>query len=247
MALHGGLIPYTATFLVFYDYMRPPVRLAALTGDRVVFIFTHDSLGLGEDGPTHQPIEQVAGLRSVPGLTTIRPADATETVEAWRMALQKQNGPTALVLTRQGLPVFDRKDLAPAEGVQKGGYILWQASDKPEVILIGSGSEVHIALEAGRMLKEKGISARVVSLPSWDVFEAQSEDYRRSVLPAGIKARVSVEAGLTFGWCRYTGDSGVAVGIDHFGASAPGKTLYEKFGITAARVMAEAMRLVDAG
>jgi transketolase len=246
LALHGGIIPYTATFLIFYDYMRPPVRLAAFTKDRVVFVFTHDSIGLGEDGPTHQPVEQLVGLRSVPNLTTIRPADATETVEAWKLALEKSDGPTALVLTRQSLPVLDRKALAPSEGVRRGGYVLWESSSEPEAVLIATGSEVHIALEAGRMLKEKGISSRVVSLPSWEIFEAQSEDYRRTVIPPACKAKVSVEAASTLGWGRYVGDSGVSIGIDHFGASAPGKMLYEKFGITAQRVVAEAMRLLDA-
>jgi transketolase len=246
LALHGGIIPYTATFLIFYDYMRPPVRLAAFTGDRVVFVFTHDSIGLGEDGPTHQPVEQLIGLRAVPGLTTIRPADATETQEAWKLALEKSDGPTALILTRQALPVLDRKVLAPSEGVRRGGYVLWETSDNPEAILIATGSEVHIALEAARMLKEKGISSRVVSLPSWEIYEAQSEDYRRAVIPPGSKARVSIEAGSTLGWRRYVGDSGVSIGIDHFGASAPGKVLYEKFGITAQRVVTEAIRILDA-
>jgi transketolase len=243
MALHGGIIPYTATFMVFSDYMRPPIRLASLMEKQVIFIFTHDSIGLGEDGPTHQPIEQLAGLRSVPNLTTIRPADATETAEAWKLALEKTNGPTALILTRQSLPVLDRHALAPASGVKNGGYILWQCSTNQDVILIGTGSEVHIALEAGRMLKEKGISARVVSLPSWDIFDSQSEEYRHSVLPPEIKARVSIEAGSTFGWKRYVGETGTAIGIDHFGASAPGKVLYDKFNITARRMADEAMRL----
>jgi len=247
MSLHGGVIPYTATFLIFYDYMRPSLRLAALTGDRVVFIFTHDSIGLGEDGPTHQPVEQLLGLRSVPNLTTIRPADAMETAEAWKLALEKGNGPTALILTRQALPVIDRNEMSLSSGVRRGGYTLWQSAEEPEIILIGTGSEVHIALEAARILKEKGIAARVVSLPSWEIFEAQSEEYRRSVIPPEIKARISIEAGSTLGWCRYTGDGGVAIGIDHFGASAPGKVLYDKFGITAQRVVAEAMRLLDTG
>ncbi|RJO62564.1 MAG: transketolase [Dehalococcoidia bacterium] len=247
MALHDGVIPYTATFLIFYDYMRPSVRLAALMGVRSVFLFTHDSIGLGEDGPTHQPVEHLLGLRSVPNLTTIRPADAAETIEAWKLALEKKTGPTALIFTRQALPILDHKEMSSALGVRRGGYTLWQASNKPELILIGTGSEVHIALEAARMLKEKGISSRVVSLPSWEIFEAQSEEYRRSVIPPQVKARISIEAGTTIGWCRYTGDKGVAVGIDHYGASAPGKVLYEKFGITAQRVVAEAMRLLDAG
>ncbi len=247
IALHGGIIPYTATFLVFYDYMRPPVRLAALTGDRVIFIFTHDSIGLGEDGPTHQPVEHIVGLRSVPNLTTIRPADATETVEAWKLALENKNGPTALVLTRQALPVLDRNILAPSEGVRYGGYVLWEASNNPEALLIASGSEVHMALEAARTLKEKGISSRVVSLPSWEIFNAQNQDYRHAVIPPHIKARVSIEAGSTFGWCRYVGDSGVSIGIDHFGASAPAGELYQKFGITVQNVVSATMRLLGAG
>jgi transketolase len=247
MALHGGIIPYTATFLIFYDYMRPPVRLTALTGDRVIFIFTHDSIGLGEDGPTHQPIEQLVSLRSVPNLTTLRPADATETVEAWKLALEKSTGPTALIFTRQALPILDRSKLTPAAGVQKGAYSLWDAAASPEVILIGTGSEVHIALEASRLLQDKGISSRVVSMPSWDLFEAQSEEYRNSVIPNNVKARISIEAGSTLGWSRYTGDSGANIGIDHYGASAPGKIIYDKFGITAQNVVAEAMRLLDAG
>jgi len=245
LALHGGVIPYTATFLIFYDYMRPPVRLAALMEQRVIFIFTHDSVGLGEDGPTHQPVEQFCGLRSVPNITVIRPADATETAEAWKLALQKRNGPTALILTRQAVPMLDHSTLAPASNVNKGGYILWQASDRPQLLLIATGSEVHIALEAGRLLKDKGISTRVVSLPSWETFEAQSEEYRNTVIPPDIQARISIEAGVTLGWERYVGDKGIALGIDHFGASAPGKMLYEKFGLTAQRVVEEAQKLIQ--
>jgi transketolase len=245
MALHGGIIPYTATFLIFYDYMRPPVRLAALMKQRIIYIFSHDSVALGEDGPTHQPIEQLAGLRAVPNLTVIRPADATETVEAWRVALEHRHGPTALVLTRQKLPVLDRKELAPASGgVQRGGYILWQATESPEVILIGTGSEVHIALEAGRLLKEKGISARVVSLPSWELFDAQPAEYRENILPPELKARVSIEAAATLGWERYVGTEGVTIGLDHFGASAQGRVIYEHFGLTAERMADEALRLI---
>jgi transketolase len=244
MALHRGIIPYTATFLIFYDYMRPPVRLAALMEQRVIFIFTHDSVGLGEDGPTHQPIEQLAGLRAVPGLVTLRPADATETVEAWKIALQRCQGPTALVLTRQKLPILDRKVLATTGEIQRGGYILWQANDKPEVILIGTGSEIHIALEAGRILGEKGIAVRVVSLPSWELFDAQSKEYRDSVLPPGIKARVSIEAAATMGWERYVGSEGVAIGINRFGASAPYKKIYEELRLTPQRVAEEAEGLL---
>ena len=247
MALHRGVIPYTATFLIFYDYMRPPVRLAALMEQRVIYIFTHDSVGLGEDGPTHQPIEQLAGLRSVPNLTVLRPADATETVEAWRIALKNRRGPTALVLTRQKLPLLDRTELAPASGVERGGYTLWQAAASPEVILIGTGSEVHIALEAGKLLKQKGVLARVVSLPCWELFDAQSKEYRDSVLPPGLRARISIEAAVTMGWERYVGMEGIAIGIDRFGVSAPGGVIYEQFGLTAQRMADEARRLLKKG
>ncbi|HEY3417147.1 MAG TPA: transketolase, partial [Armatimonadota bacterium] len=241
LALHGGVIPYTATFLVFSDYMRPTIRLAALMGVRVVFVFTHDSIGLGEDGPTHQPIEQIMSLRAIPNLTVIRPAEATETAEAWRAALLKKTGPTLLALTRQNLSVFDQ----PASASRQGGYVLWQANDgTPDVILIGTGSEVHIALEAGKALAADGINARVVSLPSWELFDAQSADYRESVLPAAVRARVSVEAGITFGWERYLGFDGVAIGMKSFGASAPMEVLYEKFGITAEAVANAARGIV---
>ncbi|MBU2535340.1 MAG: transketolase [Chloroflexi bacterium] len=246
MALHGGIIPFTGTFLIFYDYMRPPVRLAAMMGLRVIYIFSHDSVGLGEDGPTHQPVEQLAGLRSVPNLVTIRPADATETVEAWKIALQRRDGPTALVLSRQNLPVLGRNNLAPASSVQRGGYVLWEAA-APDLIIIGTGSEIHIALEAGKMLQEKGIKARVVSLPSWELFDAQPAEYRDTVLPKNIKARVSIEAGSPLGWERYAGDNGVIIGIPHFGASAPGKIIYEKLGLTAQRVADEAENLLRGG
>ena len=247
MALHGGTIPYTATFLIFSDYMRPPMRLASIMEQRVIHIFTHDSIGMGEDGPTHQPIEQLAGLRAVPGLTVLRPCDATETSEAWKVAIQRRGGPTTLVLTRQNLPILDRASLAPAEGVKKGGYVLWETSSKPKVILIGTGSEVHIALEAGKMLAADGIAVRVVSLPSWELFDAQPVSYRDSVLPPAIKARVAVEAASPLGWERYVGFEGAMVSISHFGASAPGGIVYEKFGFTAANVAQEARRLVQGG
>ena len=247
LALHGGIIPYTGTFLVFYDYMRPPVRLAAMMGLRVIYVFSHDSVGLGEDGPTHQPIEQLVGLRAVPNLVALRPADATETVEAWKIALQRRHGPTALVLSRQNLPVLDREALAPATGVQCGGYILWEAATPPDVILIGTGSEVHIALEAGKLLQASDVSARVVSMPSWELFDAQPEDYRNSVLPPDIKARVSIEAGMPLGWERYVGSEGVAIGLERFGASAPGKVIYEQLGLTAQRMTDEALNLLRGG
>ena len=246
MSLHGGTIPYTATFLIFSDYMRPPMRLAALMGLRVVYIFTHDSIGLGEDGPTHQPIEQLLGMRGVPNLVVLRPADATENVEAWKVAMERTNGPTVMVLSRQALPVLNRDELAPASGVQKGGYVLWEHSPNPEVILMGTGSELHIAFEAGKTLSESGVSARVVSLPSWELFDAQPREYRDSVLPPDVRARISIEAATPVGWERYVGLDGVVVGIPHFGASAPASVLYEKFGLTAQHLVDEARRLVAA-
>ena len=245
MALHGGIIPYAGTFLVFSDYMRPPMRLAAMMGLRVIYVFTHDSIGIGEDGPTHQPVEQLMNLRAVPNLTVIRPADATETTEAWRAALLNQHGPTALIFTRQNLPVLDRRELAPASGLQQGAYILWEASEAaPEVILIGTGSEVHIALEAGRQLASLSVNVRVVSMPSWELFDQQPASYRDRVLPPAVKARLAVEAGITPGWEHYVGLEGAVVGMAGFGASAPGEVLYEQFGITAANVVAKAMALV---
>ncbi len=244
MSLHGGIIPYTGTFLIFYDYMRPPIRLAALMGIRVIYIFTHDSVGLGEDGPTHQPIEQLMGLRTVPELVTIRPADATETVEAWKVALERRHGPTALILSRQSLPVLNRTTLAPASGVQHGGYTLWEATATPDIIIISTGSEVHIALEAGRLLQEQGIAARVVSLPSWQLFDAQPAEYRNAVLPPNIRARVSIEAATPLGWERYIGLDGTAIGLSRFGASAPGKVIYEQLGLTARHVVDEALKLL---
>jgi len=245
MALHGGAIPYTATFLTFSDYMRPPMRLAALMGIRVIYIFTHDSIGLGEDGPTHQPIEQLMNLRAIPNMTVIRPADATETAEAWRAALLNTDGPTALVFTRQKLPVLDRTALPPAEGVQQGAYVLWDSTaDSPEVILIGTGSEVHIALEAGRELATEGVKVRVVSMPSWELFDQQPMDYRESVLPSAVRERVAVEAGMTLGWEHYVGLDGAVVGMRSFGASAPAEILSERFGITAHNVVAQAKALL---
>ena len=245
MALHGGIIPYTATFLIFSDYMRPSIRLAALMERRVVYIFTHDSIGLGEDGPTHQPIEQLMGLRAVPNLAVLRPADATETVEAWKVALDRRHGPTVLSLSRQNLPLLDRAKLGPASGVRKGAYVLWETAPEPDVVLIGTGSEVHIAMDAAKLLLDHGTPARVVSMPSWELFDQQAEEYRQSVLPTGMLARVSVEAGTPLGWERYVGLGGAAVGVDHFGASAPAGVLYEQFGITAEHVAQEATRVLD--
>jgi transketolase len=246
MALHGGLIPYGGTFLVFADYMRPPIRLAAMMGLKVIYVFTHDSIGLGEDGPTHQPVEHLAALRAIPDLTVLRPCDANETVEAWRFALEQKDGPVVLALTRQSVPVLDREAFASADGLHRGAYVLSPTNEDedPEVILMGTGSEVHLAIEAARTLEEKGVSARVVSMPSWELFDRQPEAYQSRVLPAAVKARVAVEAGIIQGWHRYLGEKGEFVGLDHFGASAPYKTLYEKFGITTDRIVEKALELL---
>ncbi len=246
MALHGGLIPYGGTFLVFSDYMRPAIRLAALMDLKIIYIFTHDSIGLGEDGPTHQPIEHLSALRTIPNLTVIRPCDANETSEAWRYALESQKGPVALALSRQNLPTLDRSTFAPASELSKGAYILHDTRDgKPDVILIATGSEVPIALEAYEKLEEKSVKARVVSMPSWELFDKQSEDYQCQVLPSEIKSRIAIEAGITQGWHRYVGSAGEVIGLDSFGASAPYKVLYEKFGITADRVVEKALALLS--
>ena len=234
MALHGGWRIYGATFLVFSDYFKPSIRLAAMMEIPVIYIFTHDSIFLGEDGPTHQPVEQLAGLRAIPNLTVIRPADATETAEAWMVALRNTHGPTALVLTRQGVPVLDRTKLAPARNLAQGAYVLWESgSGEPEVILIGTGSEVSVALDAGRKLAERGKRVRVVSMPSWELFEKQSPDVREAVLPAACRKRIILEAGCSKGWDKYAGTEGRVVSLDRFGASAPHKVLAEKFGFVA--------------
>ena len=246
MALHGGVIPYTGTFLIFYDYMRPPVRLAALSKIRVVFVFTHDSVGLGQDGPTHQPIEHLAGMRALSGMVTLRPADATEVAETWKVALERKDGPTSLILTRQNIPVLDRTALAPATGVRKGGYVLWETARFPDIILIATGSEVHIALEAGRTLATStGAHVRVVSLPSWELFDAQPVDYRRSVLPPRVWRRISIEAASTMGWERFVGPDGISIGVSRFGASAPGEVIYQKLGLTAQNVLEKATELLE--
>jgi len=240
IARHGGLLPFCATFLVFSDYMRPPVRLAAMMGCKVVYVFTHDSIGIGQDGPTHQPVEQLMSLRTVPNLTVIRPCDAGETREAWLAALRGQ-GPTALILTRQNLPVLDRGKYAPAEGLHRGGYVLWESGGDPQVILVGTGSEVHVALRAAELLATEGVNVRVVSLPSWELFEAQPEGYKREVLPPGVP-KVAVEAGVTLGWARY---ADVAIGVDRYGASAPGPEVMEKLGISPEKVAAAARELLS--
>ncbi len=245
MALHGGVIPYTATFLTFADYMRPPMRLAALMGLRVIFVFTHDSIGVGEDGPTHQPIEQVMNLRQVPNMTVLRPADANETLEAWHLAITNTKGPTTLIFSRQNLPVLDRTSCAPASGARQGGYILWESSSEPEIIFIATGSEVSMTLAAAQKLAQEGKKVRVVSLPSWEIFDKQPRDYREKVLPSHVTARIAVEAGITLGWEHYLGLDGKIIGMETFGASAPGPVLYEKFGFTVENIISKAKELLQ--
>jgi transketolase len=241
MALHGGIRPFGSTFLVFSDYMRPAIRLAALMKLPVTYIFTHDSIGLGEDGPTHQPIEHLAALRAIPNLSVIRPGDAAETAQAWRMAMERTDGPTALVLTRQKLPEPDHAQLAPAAGARRGGYILFDPTATPRAIVIASGSELHLALEAAERMNADHVPVRVVSLPSWDHFRNEPQAYRDEVLPPGVPARVSVEAASRFGWTEWIPPGGESIGIDHFGASAPAERLFQEFGFTTDAVV-EALR-----
>uniref|UniRef100_A0A7C1JS92 Transketolase n=1 Tax=Caldilinea aerophila TaxID=133453 RepID=A0A7C1JS92_9CHLR len=250
MALHGGVLPFGGTFLVFSDYMRGAIRLAALSGLRVIYVFTHDSIGLGEDGPTHQPIEHLAALRAMPNLTVIRPADANETSQAWRAALLNANGPTALALTRQNVPIYDREGegLGAAEELLKGGYVFYEhAPNGLQVVLIGTGSEVQIAYDAARQLAAEGVGVRVVSLPSWELFQAQPADYRAAVLPPDLP-KVAIEAAATFGWERWVGNDprkGAIIGVDRFGASAPYQRIYKEFGLTVERVVDVARQLIN--
>jgi len=242
LAAHGGLLPFSATFLVFSDYMKPSIRLGALSKLKVFYVFTHDSIGVGEDGPTHEPVEQLAGLRAIPGLTVIRPGDATETAEAWAFAVQ-HDGPTLFALSRQNLPQLDRAN-AKEPSVAKGAYILVEAEGgAPEVILIGTGSEVSLCVNAQEKLKAYGIPARVVSMPCWSLFDAQDAAYREFVLPGSVKKRVTVEAGSSQGWHRWASE-GTVIGIDHYGASAPGDLVMKNFGFTAEHVTAAALRLM---
>ncbi len=245
LALHGGIRPYGSTFLVFADYMKPAIRLAALMGLPTLYVFSHDSIGLGEDGPTHQPVEHLAMLRSIPNLRLLRPGDAAEAAEAWRVALERTGGPTALVLTRQKVPTIDRAapGIGAAAGVRRGGYVLFEPPTLPRAVLIASGSELSLALGAARALGEEGIPTRVVSLPSWELYREQPAEYREAVLPAALQARVSVEAAATFGWREWLGSEGLAVGIDHFGASAPGERLLQEFGFTQDAVVAAVRRV----
>jgi transketolase len=247
IAYHGGLRPFVATFLVFSDYERPAIRLAALSRLPVVHVFTHDSVLVGEDGPTHQPVEHLASLRAIPNLVVLRPADAEETVEAWRVALEYTDGPVALVLTRQPVPVLDRTRYAPASGLRRGGYVLADCPGELELILIGTGSEVALCVEAYERLRAEGVRVRVVSLPSWELFDRQPASYREEVLPPTVRRRLAVEAGRPFGWERYVGCGGRVVGVDRFGASAPHAVLAQKFGLTPQAVYEAARQLLEGG
>ena len=246
MAAHGGIIPFGSTFLIFSDYMRPSIRLAALMGLGVIYVFTHDSVGLGEDGPTHQPIEQLAALRAIPRLVVIRPGDANETAVAWRVAIETRDRPVALALTRQNVPTLDRTQFAAADGLRRGAYVLADPPDgRPDLVLIGTGSEVSLAVAAREKLSERKIQARVVSMPSWELFDLQPKEYRDSVLPPSIKRRVAVEAALPQGWHRYVGDGGDVIGIERFGASAPGNVVMEKLDFTVNHVVERALALLE--
>ena len=247
MCLHGGVRGFSATFLVFSDYMRPSMRLAALMRQPSLFVFTHDSIGLGEDGPTHQPIEHLMSLRAMPNFRVLRPADANEVRDCWKSAIEHTEGPSALVLTRQGVPTIDHSELDGFGDASKGAYVLADNSDgePPEAAILATGSEVEIALDAWRQLTDDGVAARVVSMPCWEIFEEQDEDYRKNVLPSSTTARVSIEAGATHGWRQFIGDEGVAIGIDRFGASAPYQEIYENLGLTSERVVREVLELLN--
>ena len=245
MAIYGGIIPFGATFLIFSDYMRPAIRLAALMKQKVIYVFTHDSIGLGEDGPTHQPIEQIASLRAIPNLVVIRPADANETVEAWKYAINHKGGPVALILTRQKLSIIDQNKFGSAKGLQNGAYIVKESKQKPDLLLIASGSEVSLSITAAEQLEADGKNVRVISFPSWEIFEQQSDEYKKQIFPAEIKSRVAVEMGVGMGWQKYVGDYGEAISIETFGASAPDSVLYEKYGFTVENVAAIAKKVLN--
>jgi transketolase len=245
MAAHGGIIPFGSTFLIFSDYLRPSIRLAALMELGVIYVFTHDSVGVGEDGPTHQPIEQLAALRAIPRLIVIRPADANETAVAWRVAVASRSRPVALVLTRQNVPTLDRTKFAAAEGLQKGAYVLADAPNgRPDIVLVATGSEVSLIVAAGEKLAQQKVQARIVSMPSWELFDQQPKEYREAILPASVRARLAVEAALPQGWHRYVGDGGEVIGIERFGASAPGNVVMEKLGFTVDNVVERALGLL---
>ncbi len=246
IAAHEGLIPFGATFLTFSDYMRPAIRLASIMQLHVIYVFTHDSIGMGEDGPTHQPIEHLASLRAMPGIVVVRPADANETTEAWRYILEARNKPVALILTRQNVPILNRNELASEKGLHKGAYILADSPEEyPQLILIASGSEVSLIVAARKKLLEQHIGVRLVSMPCWEIFEEQTQEYKDSVLPPAVVARISVEAGASLGWQKYTGTQGENISIDHFGASAPGPVLLREFGFTVDHIIQKALKLLE--
>ena len=249
LSLHGGMVkPYGSTFLIFSDYMRPAVRLSALMRLPVVWVWTHDSVGLGEDGPTHQPVEHYAALRAIPNLWVVRPGDANETSYAWKVALEREEGPVAILLTRQDVPVLDRNEVGDASGLERGAYVLWEPENGNgalDLVLIATGSEVSVALEAAKRLQEEGVAARVVSMPCWELFELQPADYRDSVLPQEVELRLAVEAGVSLGWHKWVGDRGDVVSIERFGASAPGTTVLTKFGYVAENVAGRAQALLE--
>jgi transketolase len=245
-AAHGGIVkPYGSTFLIFSDYMRGAVRLSALMRLPVLWVWTHDSVAVGEDGPTHQPIEHYASLRAIPGLWVIRPGDANEVSHAWGVALEREDGPVALLLSRQSIPVLDRSQVAPADGVARGGYVLWDSSPAPELILIATGAEVAPTLQAARSLADGGSAVRVVSMPCMELFEAQTQAYRDQVLPVDVRARLAVEPGASMSWWKWVGIDGDVLGVDHFGASAPGATVLREFGFSAENIAARARALLD--
>jgi transketolase len=245
LAYHGGVIPFGATFFVFSDYMRPPVRLSALSHLGSIWVFTHDSIGVGEDGPTHQAVEHMAALRAIPNLTTLRPADANEVCEAWRVAVENRHNPTALVLTRQNIPTLDRTIYAPAAGLRKGAYVLADlGKGKPQIILMASGSEVGLIVQAGKLLENQGVNVRLVSFPSWELFESQDEAYHESVLPADIELRIAVEAGVSLGWHRWVGSKGRIQALDRYGASAPASIVFEKLGFSVTHIEQMALELL---
>jgi transketolase len=247
LVYHGGFIPFGATFLVFADYMRPPVRLSAIAQLRSIWVFTHDSIGVGEDGPTHQPVEQIASLRAIPGMIVLRPGDANETRCAWQVAIENHDTPTVLVLTRQHVPTLDRRTMAPAEGLRRGAYVLNPAESNPDLILIGTGSEVALIVAAEPVLRERGHRVRLVSMPSWELFAKETAEYRESVLPRDVKARLAVEAGRSFGWERWVGTDGDVVSVDRFGASAPGGVVMKEYGFSVDHVVARALELLPRG
>jgi transketolase len=244
LVYHGGFVPFGATFLVFADYMRPPLRLSAIAHLRSIWIYTHDSIGVGEDGPTHQPVEQIASLRAIPGMIVLRPCDANETRVALQVAVENRDGPTVLVLTRQHVPTLDRQKLAPADGLRRGAYVLNEGVHDPQLILIATGSEVALIIGAEQRLGQSGLRVRLVSMPSWELFEAQDASYREQVLPRAVKARLAVEAARSFGWERWVGSDGDVVSVDRFGASAPGGRVLQEFGFTVDNVVERALALV---